>query len=311
MKLQDIINSRLVFVSGKGGVGKTCVTAALGKTTAAFGRRSIILEIDNFHPSFPGIFQKSIGYKPIKMDENLDACNLLWMDALDDWLMRTIKIRRIVNLVLNNKVAMLFLNATPGAREIVILSKIIELTDQYDQVVVDLPASGHAFGILKVPQTALKLMRSGPIYDRAQQILSVFSSPKAMLLLCALPEEMVVNETLEFCEKISKEIPQFQNIAVFLNRISVSSFNDDEHHLLDRLLQQDESSEIASLIHSADWDRELERASTQATERLREKLGKDVFAIPKFGLLGGFDGGTPKVVSQISNVFQRMARLGQ
>ena len=64
-------------------------------------------------------------------------------------------------------------------------------------------------------------MRSGPIYERAKQILQVFSNPRAMVLLCALPEEMVVNETVEFADKIRKDVPQFQNLGVLLNRVSV------------------------------------------------------------------------------------------
>ena len=78
------------------------------------------------------------------------------------------------------------MNATPGAREIVILSKIADLLTDYDQVIVDLPASGHALGILRVPGTAMQLMRSGPIYERAKQILSgVFQSKSNGLTVCA------------------------------------------------------------------------------------------------------------------------------
>ena len=78
-------------------------------------------------------------------------------------------------------------------------------------------------------------MRSGPIYDRAKQILQVFSNPRAMVLLCALPEEMVVNETVEFAEKIRRDVPQFNNLGVLLNRVSIPSFNNDETQLLNRL----------------------------------------------------------------------------
>ena len=90
------------------------------------------------------------------------------------------------------------------------MSKIADLLEDYDQVIVDLPASGHALGILRVPGTAMQLMRSGPIYERAKQILQVFSNPRAMVLLCALPEEMVVNETVEFAEKIRKMFRSFK-----------------------------------------------------------------------------------------------------
>ncbi len=312
MKIREILHSKLIFVSGKGGVGKTCVSAALGKTSAQLGKRTIIVEVDNFHPSFPPIFGKEIGYQPTVLEPNLFGCNITWMKALEDWLIRTVKIRTIVQMILNNRVAMLFLNATPGAREIVILSKIADLLTEYDQVIVDLPASGHALGILRVPGTAMQLMRSGPIYERAKQILSVFSDPRALVLLCALPEEMVVNETVEFAQKIREDVPQISKMAVFLNRVSVSSFNEDERTLLERLSTDSASSEYSQneqdMIQAALWDQELEEASGRASTRLTSELGYDVLSIPKLGLHGGFKGGTPKVVQQMHTIFSRHFR---
>ena len=316
MKVRDIIHSRLIFVSGKGGVGKTCVSAAIGKTSASTGKKVLLVEVDNFHASFPSIFNRTIGYKPCELEPNLFGCNITWMKALEDWLMGTVRVRTIVQMILKNRVAMLFLNATPGAREIVILSKIADLLDKYDQVIVDLPASGHALGILRVPGTAIELMRSGPIYERAKQILTVFSHPRAMVLLCALPEEMVVNETVEFAEKIKTDVPQIKNLGVVVNRVSVPSFNEDETTLLSRLSdaianQTLDSSEAANMVESAMWDQELEVASARSLKRLKAELGYDVLSLPKLGLLGGFGGGTPKVVQQMTTIFSRKFKMEQ
>ena len=70
---------------------------------------------------------------------------------------------------------MIYLDATPGAREIVILSRIAQYLEEFDTVIVDLPASGHALGILRVPKTAINLMKSGPVHDKATQLLTIFS----------------------------------------------------------------------------------------------------------------------------------------
>lgn len=317
MKVRDILHSRLVFVSGKGGVGKTCVSAALGKSAAQSGKKVLLVEVDNFHASFPSIFDCSIDYEPRELEPSLYGCNITWMKALEDWLVNTIRIRTIVQLILKNRVAMLFLNATPGAREIVILSKIADLLENYDQVIVDLPASGHALGILRVPGTAMQLMRSGPIYERAKQILQVFSNPKAMVLVCALPEEMVVNETVEFAEKIRRDVPQFQTLGVLLNRVSVPSFNQDETTLLNRLSEvtttntEEDECDVQNVVEAAVWEQELEHASLRAIERLNAELGYPVLNLPKLGLLGGFGGGTPKVVQQMTTIFSRKYRTEQ
>ena len=207
-------------------------------------------------------------------------------------------------------IAMLFLDATPGAREIVILSKIMELLDHYDQVIVDLPASGHALGILRVPKTAVKLMRSGPIHDRAKQILSVFSSPKAALVLSSLPEEMVVNETLEFQERLLDEVPQFQNIDIILNRTAVPSLTQEEVELLNRLRERVPADPmINELLLAGIWEQDLEEATTKALNRLQERLGHPVFSFTRFGLLGGFDGGIEKVIEQMIAALNRQIQL--
>ena len=89
-----------------------------------------------------------------------------------------------------------------------------------------------------------------------------FPDPRALVLLCALPEEMVVNETVEFAQKICQDVPQISKMAVFLNRVSVSSFNEDERVLLTRLSAESTSLEYTQaeqdMIQAAVWDQELE-----------------------------------------------------
>ena len=74
-----------------------------------------------------------------------------------------------------------FLEATPGLKELVILSRIVKLTQEFDQVIVDMLASGHAISLMGVPNVAIDLMRSGPIRDRADQILRALESHDTQL----------------------------------------------------------------------------------------------------------------------------------
>ena len=211
MKVRDILHSRLIFVLERVELEKHVFLLRLENQPPKLVRRYYLLKWITFmHPFHLFLIARPLAMNPVNLEPNLYGCNITWMKALEDWLVSTVHIRTIVQLILKNRVAMLFLNATPGAREIVILSKIADLLEDYDQVIVDLPASGHALGILRVPGTAMQLMRSGPIYERAKQILQVFSNPRAMVLLCALPEEMVVNETVEFAEKIRKMFRSFK-----------------------------------------------------------------------------------------------------
>jgi anion-transporting ArsA/GET3 family ATPase len=309
MQLVELLQQRLIFVTGKGGVGKTCLSTSLGIVSANMGQKTILVEVDNFHPSLPSIFKKETNYKPVFVQHNLAICNVNWKESLEDWLYRTVKIKRIVNMIQSNKIAMLFLDATPGAREIVILSKIMELLDSFDKVIVDLPASGHALGILRVPKTAIKLMHSGPIHDRAKQILEVFSNKKTSVVLSSLPEEMVVNETLEFRDKIRSEIPQFKNIDIILNRTAVPSLSDDEQQLLLRLKELDINNPlVAEVLQAGLWEQDLEKASKTAIQRIEKHMGCPVFSFSRFGLLGGFSGGIEKVVQQMTAALNRQVQ---
>ncbi|MEL6342272.1 MAG: ArsA-related P-loop ATPase [Myxococcota bacterium] len=306
MTLTKLLNSRLLMTTGKGGTGKTSLSAAIGTLSASRGRRTLVVEVDNFHPSLTRLFNRAPTDTPVMVSDNLGICNITWTAALEDWLEQTVRSQRISKLILSNRMATLFLDATPGAREIVILSRILELMDEWDQVIVDLPASGHALGILRVPRTARRLMRTGPVRERAEQILDVYRQDTTALAIIGLPEEMVVNETVELSEKISAQVPELQAPKIFLNRASSPSLTDDEVALLQRL--EDDlppSPALDELLQAGRWEEELERATADALERLAQELGTAVVSFPRLGALGGFTGGPERVVQQMSAALSR------
>ena len=306
MSVETIFQSRLLFVSGKGGVGKTSFAASLASASARKGKKVLLVEVDNIHPSLTSIFGVTPQYEPTRIHDNLFISNLTWQNALEDWLADTVKSRTIVQMILSNRVAMIFLDATPGAREIVILAKIISLLKKWDQVIVDLPASGHALGILRVPKTAKKLMRAGPVYEIANKILKVFLQPTSNVALVSLPEEMVVNETLEFSEKLETEVPELGKPIVLLNRMSIPSLSSDENNLIDRLRDDVHDEQAAELVDSVVWERDLEQASQRAVERLQKAQKDPLISFQRLGLLGGYKGGSARVVEQMEAALMRM-----
>jgi len=306
MSVETIFQSRLLFVSGKGGVGKTSFAASLAKASSKKGKRVLLVEIDNIHPSLTSIFGVTPQYEPTQVHDRLSISNLTWENALEDWLADTVKSRTIVQMILSNRVAMIFLDATPGAREIVILAKIISLLKEWDQVIVDLPASGHALGILRVPKTARKLMRAGPVHEIANKILRVFEHPSSNVALVSLPEEMVVNETLEFSEKLETEVPELGKPIVLLNRMSIPSLSEDENTLINRLREDTHDVHAAELVDSVVWERDLEQASQRAVQRLQEAQQDTLISFQRLGLLGGYKGGSARVVEQMEAALLRM-----
>ena len=294
------------MLTGKGGTGKTRVAAALGLASGEAGRRVLVVEVDAQRSALAEAFGTPITDTPTPVAGNVWAANITFKPALRDWLDRTVRVSRIVGMILKNPMVSVFLDVTPGAREIVILSAVVGHLDNFDQVIVDMPASGHAVGMLKIPDTAHRLMRTGPIHDRAGEIMAVLRGPDTAMGIVALPEEMVVNETVELYENLGEILPDLKVPLVFLNRCAAPTMTDDEHKLLARLsATPDLSDEAKELLLAGRWDGELERATADSLGRLHSEIGVTVVPFPRLGVLGGFQGGPVKVTQQMANALRR------
>jgi anion-transporting ArsA/GET3 family ATPase len=303
---KDLLEQRrLLFVTGKGGTGKTSVSAAIGLQCAAEGRRTVVVEVDNHAPTLPSVLGVRATYQPQFASPNLAVCNLRWeQQALEDWLALNLPIERLRHLVLSNRIVQTFLAATPGASETVLLSKIVSLLDAWDTVVVDLPASGHALSLLRVPTITLRMVRSGPIRARALEILARLAAKDTALVLVAMPEDMVVTETLETADRLHRELSELRIAGVILNRASRPTFTDSERTLLDRLGVVARGDAEAELLLAGRWERSLEHATAQAMARL-EAIGAPLFDFPRLGALGGFAGGPERVIQQMAAAVAR------
>ena len=306
MRLVEFAACRLILLTGKGGTGKTSVASALGRLGAMEGRRTLVVEIDSQRSALTETFGVQPEYEPTELAPGVWGANLVFGPALVDWLDQTVRAAKVVKLILANHMVQVFLEATPGAREIVVLSKVISLLDDFDQVIVDMPASGHAINLLKVPVTAARLMRSGPINERANQILTALQSKSTALGIIALPEEMVVNETVELYTKLQKLGCDVQVPLVFLNRCAAPTMTEDEHILLHRLSASEDLDPAATeLLRAGRWDASLERATADSLGRLHSEIGVGVVPFPRLGVLGGFTGGPVKVVQQMASAMRR------
>ena len=300
MTVERLLSHRLLFVTGKGGTGKTTLAAAVGRLAAERGKRVLVAEIDTHQPSLTSIFGVKPSYQPTMVAPNLAVCDIRWEEALEEWLERTVPGQRVVRLILHNRVVHVFLDATPGAREVVILSRLATLVEEWDLVVVDMPASGHAVGMLRVPNLAKRLMRGGPIRTRAEEVLALFARPDTALLMVTLPEEMVVNETVETWQAIRSEVPSLRIPLVGLNRAAVPSLTDDETALLHRLsARYPGDDERGELLLAGRWEAGLEASTADAIHRLGAEIPAEILPLPRLGSLGGFEGGPDRVVLQL------------
>ncbi len=295
-----LFQSRVLLLTGKGGVGKTSVAAAIGRLAASQGRRALVVEVDNQHPTLPVIFGKATAYEPVEVEKNLCTCNIEWAQALEDWVESLVSMRRIVRLIMKNRVVSLFLQVTPGARDLVMLWRVSELAKRFDTVVVDLPASGNAVAMLSVPLTAERLFAAGPIRRCADDLLAMYGRADTRLALVGIPEEMVVNETLETAIKLNRDVRGLSVEMILLNRASLPTLTAAETALLARLEAETPEGPAAEVLAAGRWEEGLEAATGEALARLQAS-GSPVLPLPALPR----NVGARRIVDQLSSALAR------
>jgi anion-transporting ArsA/GET3 family ATPase len=270
VSVASLLEGRLTLVTGKGGTGKSTVAAALAVLAAARGRRVLLAEVDMSRPATTALFGVEPGNEPTAVQPRLDLVNVTYGPSLVGFIGSVVPVRRIVNMVVENPIIRRFLDFTPGAREMVTLSRIVQLAPKYDLVVVDLPASGHAFSLLDVTRSALGLFRSGPMRERARALRDVLEAETTRTALVALPEEMVVNETLETFGRFETFGLLSRRPVILLNRATPPTLTEPEQVLIDRLALADLPPNAAEFARAGRWEGQLERETAAALTRLAD-----------------------------------------
>ena len=202
--MSGLCDKRLVYVTGKGGVGRTTVAIALGIAAARRGRRTIVAELSGQTRAAETFGLAAEVGQEVALAERLHATAVDLDHALEEYLHE--RAGRLGDLLTASRAFHTFASATPGMRELVTIGKTWELAQDprrisgrqpYDLVIVDAPASGHALGALRAPATFAEIARVGPIAHQAATIdAALRDAAQTAVVAVALPEEMPVTETL-------------------------------------------------------------------------------------------------------------------
>lgn len=245
MIVDDLLARRLIFVSGKGGVGKSSVAAALALAARRRGRRVLLAEIDAPRSLGRTLAGVSAGPEEAELMPGLWLVNMSPRTVMDEYVRHVVKLDWVARRILESPIYDRFIAAAPGLKELITLGKLMVMEEararrgpgpRWDTIIVDAPATGHGLALLKVPLAASEAVPVGPVGHNARRVLTLLRDPtRATLVIVALPEEMAVVEAEQFYRMARDEV-RLDVGAVVLNGCHERAFTPrQEVEVLERL----------------------------------------------------------------------------
>ena len=195
--LQFFGAARLVIVAGKGGVGKTTVTAVIAHAAAGAGLRVLAVELED-KPTLGELLGES----------GVEVMTITAPEALAEYL-DAHGLKRVSKRLATSGIIDVVATAAPGIDDIVVLGKLkqLERLDAHDLIVVDGPAAGHAITFLLSARGLLDTVRGGPIKTQAEEVLEMFNDPeRCQVILVTLPETTPINELIETAYSVEEKV---------------------------------------------------------------------------------------------------------
>jgi len=204
-----LFTRRFVVVAGKGGVGRTTVTAALGLAAARAGKKVLICQTKAKERLSSLFGVPPIGAEIVRVRERLWAVNMTPAASLREYGAMVLRSEFIAKQVLENRVSRAFLHAVPGVEDYAMLGKAWYHTTEeeggrpkYDLVLLDGPATGHVLTLLSIPDSILAAVPEGPLTKSARATHELLRDPRrSAFVIVTLAEDLPVNESIELARR--------------------------------------------------------------------------------------------------------------
>jgi anion-transporting ArsA/GET3 family ATPase len=281
-----LLDRRLLFVSGKGGVGKSTIAAALALLSAQRGLRTLACEVDA-KGDLAELFETSqVEFSPRSVFPGLWVMAMHTEASLDEYLRLQLRVPSVTRISALAKAFDFVATAAPGVREILTVGKLAyEVRERhYDLVVADASATGHVVGQLTAPQAINSLVRVGAIRSQTDWVVDILADHATTgLVVVTTPEEMPARETIELVARVRNETP-VEVAAVVVNRVLPELFSRSDEELFERLrdpkvegkLSKAAGGPVGPVLEAARLAVTLRRSGATHLERLREAIEPSV-----------------------------------
>jgi anion-transporting ArsA/GET3 family ATPase len=309
--VDDFLARRFLFVTGKGGVGKTTVVAALAERFARAGKRVLVAETSPKEHISTLFGRSALPTQITELSPRLFGVLLDADVALKEYGTIVLKSERLVGALFDNKLVRGFFHGAPGLKEWAALGKawyhstevLSDGSPRFDVVILDAPATGHGLDMLRVPKTIIELSPPGVLRTDAERAWAQFRDPaQSGVIVVSLPEEMPTNESLELCSALQGEL-SLPLLALIVNQVVPEIFGAAERDALADLEEPSEN-DAASLALGAGIRRAArEQVQSQSLARLA------VLRVPQLRLPFLPEGATSP--SSVSKLVQVLAQASQ
>lgn len=276
---------RLIFVTGKGGVGKTTVAAALGQAAVERGHKTLIIETAS-DGSLAQLFgHRRLTAAPQRLRPGLDAVAVDARALVEEYFSRMLRFRWLSERLLNSQTFNALTAAAPGITEFLLLERILDWVEPaiggrrrgYEVIIVDGPATGHALKLLGTPRRLAAMVPAGPLGKTARKLLGLLGDPqRTQVLLVSLPDEMAVREMIETQQALEGDLA-VRVARPVINRVFPRHFSGPEAQEIERSLDATPLSAAARFAIASRREAERHVAHLRRALGVRPLLLRQLF----------------------------------